>query len=528
MDQKASRTRSLKSIIAVTFVKVLGAILSFVTVAGIAGLFGATAVTDAYLLARRISSNIAVALERYFMLINVPNLVDLFEKQGLKALEVTIRTAQRRILLIAIIASAFLILISDMFIHTVVPGFGEDQHSQAVFYFRILVLALPISAVTAYSGASMNALKLFSLPALFRLLPRFFVVIALGLVWIWQFSIVNLTVAVLVGTLMMGAVFLLKTKSIFNAEHKPTASRKSTPRIKFKGQRMWAMFIAQLHVIGAGWIDLFFISLTGEGSVASWDIGQRLVNFVPGAMTGSVMLVYYTSLAEANSNQDREGFINHSSDAMRLTLLAVLPVSALLLTLAQPLIEVLLHHGAFDVEGVNRTSLTVQALALVLPINAVLGVLTSILFVRNDVSHIKIILITLAISLAVRIGIDITLVPSLGFAAVPLGTIAAMSSLLLALLFLLYRHFGALITAVEVRTIAFLLFSFAIATGAMWIVASYVDWQSLSRLLASATITGVGAMGVVIYGAMVFSYRIPETKDFGRALAKIRRQITLK
>ena len=177
-----SSKKTAVSIVFVTILKAIGTGLGVVVAVGVANLFGATASTDAFFLARRIILNISVAVERAFQMLQVPPMVELLRQQGLPALKRVLN--RQRIVVFGV--SAVMTCLAFIYAHNLMaifaPGFNADQTTAGVYYLRIMLVTLPITAVTGLTGAALNAIHVFSLPVAARLVPRALIVMALFLV----------------------------------------------------------------------------------------------------------------------------------------------------------------------------------------------------------------------------------------------------------------------------------------------------------------------------------------------------------
>nr|MBA3326238.1 hypothetical protein [Paracoccaceae bacterium] len=210
----ARSTRPAASIIAVTFWKGVGAILSVASAVGMANIFGATASTDAYFLARRLITNVGAVMERSAHLLFVPQFVRIARHAGIDAIRDRVRGGERNALAVSIAVCAALIIFAEPIVSVLAPGFGAQTRADAALFFRIIVLTLPVVVITALTGAVLNSMRVYSLPAVARLLPRMFVLLALLTVPV-SLGLVYLSAALVAGTLAMGIVFAVGVRRVF-------------------------------------------------------------------------------------------------------------------------------------------------------------------------------------------------------------------------------------------------------------------------------------------------------------------------
>lgn len=513
---------TLRNIISVTFWKSIGMGLSLVIALAIANLFGAGPASDAFFLARRVVTNIAAGVERAFQVLQVPPLVQLAESEGMKALASHLRKRSWQILLVSAVLCAAAFAFAPAITRVLAPGFTEEQCSSATIYLRILVAVLPLSAATALAGATLNALRLFRLPVIARLLPRVCAVTALAMVPVFAFGLGAVALAVAAGTVVMAAFFVICIRHALAQHWEPEPGSHSLPA--YSRSRIWAMLLSQFHLFAAGWIDMAMASLTGTGSVATLEFAQRMTNMAPGVVTSSVVIVYYTEFASHLSRGRQEAFRKSVQDSIRAALLFVMPAAVALFMLNQPVVSVLLGHGAFEPWAVQQTASIVALLAPLLVVNALLGTLVSALFADPRLPHLRIIAFAVAISLTVRVGLNWLLLPVLGVLSVPVSSLAAMSLLLVLFYIRLIQAFGAPVRLRETGPFAAMAVASAAAAAAVWAVQSAAA-RELAGRIETLSVTALAALcGVLAFLAAATLLNVPEMARLRLALRKALRR----
>lgn len=480
------QTGTLRNIISVTFWKSVGLGLSLLIALAIANFFGAGAASDAFFMARRVVSNIAAAVERTFQFLQVPPLVRMAETKGLAVLARHLHRRNWQIFAAAALICAVLFALAPQLARALAPGFDASQHAAATTYLRILLAVLPLSAATALSGATLNALRLFRVPVIARLLPRVFAAAALMMVPLFAFGLGAVTWAIASGTVVMAAVFALSIRRALAQGSRAAAlpAARTSPALApetaepaagalpaaYSRSRILAMLLAQIHLFGAGWIDMAMASLTGAGGVATLEFAQRMTNMTPGVVTSSVIIVYYTEFASHLAGGRTEAFRRSVQDAMRATLLFVMPAAVLLWMLNKPLVSLLLGHGAFEPWAVQQTAGIISVLAPLLVINALTGTLASALFADPGLPHLRIVATGVAAAIVIRLLLNWWLLPVLGVLAVPVAALCAITVLLLIFYFQLTRAFGPILRLQEAGPFAAMAAASAAAMAVIWLL----------------------------------------------------------
>ncbi|KIC15552.1 MULTISPECIES: lipid II flippase MurJ [unclassified Leisingera] len=509
---------TLQNIISVTFWKTAGMGLSLVVALAIANLFGAGLATDAFFFARRLVSNIAAGLERAFHLLQVPPLVQLAETKGLAILKAHLRKRLWQVFVAASVFSAAAFVLSEDIITFLAPGFSEEQRQTAETYLRVLLAVLPLSAATALAGATLNALRLFRMPVIARLMPRLFAAAALALVPVFAFGLGAVAAAIAAGTVAMAGIFALGLRHALSRTWEPVKSPNLQP--PYSRRRIWAMLLTQFHMIGAGWIDLAMASLTGEGGVATLEFAQRMTSMAPGVVTSSVVIVYYTEFASHLAQDNRDAFRTSVQDALRATLLFVMPAAVAIFMLNKPLVSVLLGHGAFEPWAVAQTAGIIALLAPLLVVNATLGTLTSALFANPALPHVRIIATSITAALALRIVLNWLFLPVFGVLTVPAASLASMTLLMALLYFWLSRTFGSLLRLQELRPFAAMALAAAAAAIAVRLVQAAAGPGMTNRGEEILVIALCVLCGGVAYVGAATLLHVPETARIRTLLRK--------
>ncbi len=521
--QNSSKKTSV-SILFVTILKAIGTALGVVVAVGVANLFGASAATDAFFLARRIILNISVAVERAFQMLQVPPMVELLRQQGLPAMKRVLNRQRVIVFGVSAVMTCLAFIYAQNLMAIFAPGFNADQTTAGVYYLRIMLLTLPITAVTGLTGAALNAIHVFSLPVAARLVPRLLIVMALFLVPL-GFGLEVLSWAAVMGTLAMGTIFAIAIHRAFSIVNLSSPVLSEPSRSVFTRKRVVAMLIAQFHVLGASWIDMGFASLTGPGGVAILEFGQRLVNLAPGLVTSSVVMVYYTEFATALAAGETERFRSLMRQSLRTTLFMVLPLSVGLILFSREIVQILLEHGSFDTEASRRTQQIVAILGPILPLNALLGTLSAAIFADARLPHIRIVLVSAVLAVAVRVTIDLAYIETLGVIAVPIAAFAGMIVLVFVTYASLTLWIGAPIKLSESKPfIALALATFGSA-ATMWALRKGMIDGSEHRIWMAVDIALAAAAGLLVYLLLAAALHLPEVGIVRRRFVKLSERI---
>lgn len=507
----------LSRIVAVGFWKLVGMGLSLAIAAGLANHFGAGAATDAYFFARKVTSNVAMGLERMFPLLLVPDFMRIARSGGAGALRRRLGQATMRVLAISSAVCALAFVAAEPLFRALAPGFDEARLEAGVLYLRIFLLALPISAATAMTGSALNSLRVFSMPVVARLMPRLCVLGAI-LFGAQSLGLSVVAAAVVVGAVFMAVIFAVNIRTALArlaALGAPGTASAVVPRFELRGRRLAAMCLAQAHIIGVAWVDLAFASTAGVGAVSVLEFGSRLANMAPGVVTTSVVLVYFTELSDAVTAGDRERFRNLLAGSIRNSLFFIAPLSVALFLLSERIVSLLLTHGAFDEAATEVTGRIVALLAPLLLVNALLGSLSSAAFADSTAQHLKIIGISAAVALVVRVVVVLVLIGRLGVIAVPIGALCGMSAMLFVLYSMVSRLAGGLLRKSDLLELLRVVGAAAACGGVIVMIDKALPSINgrLSEMVMLVTLASVGALAYAVAAMLLQAEAMKIARD---------------
>ncbi len=114
-------------------------------------------------------------------------------------------------------------------------------------------------------------------------------------------------------------------------------------------------------------VVLALLNGTGEGAVSAYSYAWLFFQVPHGLIAVSIMTTFTPELAKRASRGEEREFGHSFTIGLRLVLLVVLPTAVALVTLAEPLLGLLLRRGAFGDASVETTTTALVWLAAGLP-----------------------------------------------------------------------------------------------------------------------------------------------------------------
>lgn len=328
----------------------------------IARAFGASAYTDAFIVAFRIPNLLRrLFAEGAFSQAFVPILAEYKNRKGeaaTKALADHVATVLAWALLLTCVIG---IVGAPAIVFLMATGFEPDSptFSLSVAMTRIMFPYIAFMAFVALAGGILNTWRQFRIPAFTPVLLNLsFIAASLFIAPLMEEPIYALALAVFVGGVAQAAIqipALLRIGMLPRIRFDLRAALRDAGVRRVLGQMGPALFgvsVAQISLV----INTNIASHLQAGSVSWLGYADRLMEF-PTALLGVALgTILLPSLSRAHAVDDREEYSALLDWGLRLTFLLALPAAIGLATLSVALTATLFHYGAFDARSVIMTS----------------------------------------------------------------------------------------------------------------------------------------------------------------------------
>ena len=253
------------------------------------------------------------------------------------------------------------------------PGFSGPQREMAIRLTRLAMPALLFLGLSTLTTAALHAQKRFALPAAgeasFRTAPLL-LFLAIG-------RVAGLALGVVVGAvtkLLVEGLGLLRRGSlgpIPGGGDDPTARRgtgfnlgairrvldPSFPPLRTTARLAAPLFAGLFFSLFIGpLVDNAFASKAGVGGVSALAYARKIGETLTTILPYTLGLVLFPFSAEMAASQDRRALARTLTGAIRAMALIFLPVTAGLIALREPFVQILLERGAFDAASTQLTA----------------------------------------------------------------------------------------------------------------------------------------------------------------------------
>lgn len=401
-------TRAAGSVAAATLVSRL---LGFLRDAAVAWGFGTGFGADAFLAAFRIPNLFRRLLgEGSLSSAFVPVLAETLVRAGRREAQ-ELAASATRVLALALTGACLVgMLAAPLVVHVVAPGFSGAKFELTLGLTRLMLPYLLAAGIAALWMGTLNVLGSFAAPAATPALLNIAMIAgALGVAPIATRPESVLATAVLVGggAQMVFLFFCLARQGVGLQR----AARTVTPALRRAARLMLPVGLGsavyQINVLVGGLLASFL----PEGSVSCLYYAERLVEFPLGVVAVAGATAVLPTLAREAALGDRPGLAATLAYAFRMSAFVMLPATAGLLLLAEPVVALLFQRGAFGAESVRLTSQAVSYYAVGLMGVAAARMVATVFFaIQASRPPLR----AAVASMAVNLGLGVALMGSMG------------------------------------------------------------------------------------------------------------------
>jgi putative peptidoglycan lipid II flippase len=278
--------------------------------------------------------------------------------------------------------------------------------------------------------------------------------------------------------------------------------------------------------------DLFFASGI-VGAAAGLGYANLLVQTPLGLLSNMLLVPLLPVYARLTAPADRPELVGRIRQGLMLSNASMLPLGALMVALAGPIVALVYERGAFDAGAALLVGGLLMAYGVGMPAYLARDVLVRVFYALGDGTTpfrfsvagigLNVVFDWLLVGGPTPWGLQL---PALNFGApgLVLATVAVNVITCLGLLLALRQRLGGLPLLAWARDTALLLGASLLAGLVAWALASFVAWPAdfFGRLWQTAI---SGAAGLLLYTAVAGALRVPEAQQvIGQVTAKLPRR----
>ena len=428
-----------------------------------------------------------------------------------------------------------LFLAADPLIDLVGPGLDAERHAIAVLELRWMAPMALFAGLIGLGFGALNAADEFWLPSVSPLLSSVAVIAGLGILWshlgsaiaLPQYAVVG--GAVLAGTTLLGAVLqwliqlpalakqgLHKFQLVWDWKHPGVQEV-----LQVMGPATLSSGMLQINVF----TDLFFASGI-VGAAAGLGYANLLVQTPLGLLSNALLVPLLPVFARLTAPADRPELVGRIRQGLMLSSASMLPLGALMVGLAGPIVALVYERGAFNASAAALVGGLLMAYGVGMPAYLGRDVLVRVFYALGDGTTpfrfsmagigLNVIFDWLLVGGPTPWGLQ---VPALNFGApgLVLATVAVNVITCLGLLLALQQRLGGLPLRLWGRDTLLLLGAAVLAGLAAWGLSEGIGWPThlWGLLLQCGFCSGVG---LLVYGLLASWAGVPEARELSRQL----------
>lgn len=423
---------SLRMALATFVSRILGLVREQV----MASLFGASGLTDAFLVAYRIPNLLRdLFAEGAFSSSFVPSFSEA-KNEGLEKSRELLWSLFYLLLFTTLFFSTISIIFAPEIIALFAPTFVEDKEKfeVTVTLTRMMSPFLVFVSIAALFMGALNSMKAFFIPAL---APSFFnVVMILSmlffpslLLYLGYPTVYSMGIGVFLGGIAQALVqvpllFKFKLNPFYP---RPLLSKRSKDVFKKLGPGLIGFAATQINLL----INTILASSTVVGAVSWLSYSFRLFQLPVGILSvsiGNSNLVHFSDAIKSGKREEAKGYLLSS---YYLSYILILPALLVLYLLSDDIVKLVFERGKFDSFATLMTAKALRLYAIGLPFYGIYKIIVPTFYALDKQ---KIPVYSSIFTIAVNIIFCVWLTPIYGFEILALGTTMSMllnSSILL-------------------------------------------------------------------------------------------------
>lgn len=482
-----------KTALVLIIITILSKIFGFGREIVLAHFYGASNVSDAYIIALTIPTTFFVLIGRGVATSYIPIYTSIEKNSNIEEAD---RFTGNLINIIMII-STFMVLLGIVFtkesIMIFASGFEGNTLELAIDFTRISIFSIYLTSLVNIFKPYLEIKGNYSTPALIGLPMSLVIIISIVLSSFYGLKILSIGIVI---SSFVQLLLLLPFVKRYKYDHKKI--------INFLDSNIKKMVILSIPVfIGVAVNDINVIvdktlaSQISSGGISALNYAQTIDYFIQGTIVMSIATVMYPAMSKMVAENDVQSLKKVLSESITGTNLLVIPSSVGAMLLNKPIVELIFGRGAFDSEAVKITATALFFYSIGMLGKGLRQVLSRPFYAMQDT---KTPMVNATIGVIVNIVLNIVLSKYLGIGGLALATSISAIFISILLLISLRKKIGPFgMKQISISFLKILLASLVMG-GLAKLSFNYLT-ASLSQNLSLIIAIGVGAISyfVIIY-----------------------------
>ncbi|WP_281193060.1 murein biosynthesis integral membrane protein MurJ [Erysipelothrix rhusiopathiae] len=470
--------------------------------------FGATAITDAYIIASSIPNSLFSFIATGITTSFIPIFSKIHKREGSDKAE----AFTSNIINILLVVFIGVIILAEIFTEPLVrvfaSGFNAETMALAVSFTRITLLAVFFQTILAVLQGYLQLKERFAAHGISYVIMNIVIVIS-----------IILSKGNSVYLLAYGITLAIASQSFFIYLIAKRSGYKHQFKLKIRDEHIKIMLVMAVPVIIGSSIDqvnaIFDKTIASgviEGGISIVNYSNKISDSIIGLFVSSIITVLFPAMAKFAANGDDEGLKNSISNTLIAVNMIVVPATLGMMVLSQPLVQLFFGRGAFTPEAVVLTSNVLIASCLGLIVNANAMILLRVFYSLGDTRRP---VVYGAISVASNIVASLFFVQFMGLPGLTLGTSISKLVYFILIYYFLYKMVGDFNNKYIFKTVLKL-----IVSGSIMAAVVFFAYPFISPNFSLVT----GLVLVVLIGILVYfvSVKLMKIEEFDQAIDSVK------
>lgn len=341
-----------KTAVLLMVLTILSKIMGFAREVILSYFYGATNVSDAYIISITIPSVIFALVGAGISTGFIPMFSSIERDYGEDEAKKYTNNLINIILVLCTIIVVFVLFFATTVVKLFAAGFEGETLALAVRFTKISILGIYFTGVISVFSGFLQLKDKFAIPALIGIPMNIIVILSL---------VISSKTDILV--LSIGTVLATVSQFIFLLPHIKKAGYKYKFIIDLKDKHIINMArIAIPVIIGVSvnqinvLVDRSLASNVAVGGISALTYANRLNSFVQGIFVISISTVMYPMISKMAAKKDMDGLEKSIIEAINSISILVLPATIGAMIFSGPIVKLLFGRGAFDPAALKMTS----------------------------------------------------------------------------------------------------------------------------------------------------------------------------
>ncbi|PKM86809.1 MAG: murein biosynthesis integral membrane protein MurJ [Firmicutes bacterium HGW-Firmicutes-12] len=340
-----------KITIYIILITLVSKILGFLREVILANYFGATGISDAYLVSQTIPVTIYAFITIAITTTYIPNYGKIEAESGIEKANVFTIQLVNLVLIISVILAGVVLLFTKPVVKIFASGFTDEILSLAINFTRISVISILVLGVFYILKAYLEYQNEFIIPSSLGIVYNFIIVISI--VTSYYSNIYFLAIGSLLASMIQLLILIIRVRNKIHYKFTLNLKDKYISHVVVQSVPVMLSISAnEINVI----VDRTIASKLVVGGISSLTYANKLNQLVLGVFVLSIITVVYPKLTKCIAAKRHNEFIDITRNSILTISGIVIPSSIGLMILARPIVSLFFLRGNFDLVALDMTS----------------------------------------------------------------------------------------------------------------------------------------------------------------------------